>query len=79
MTRLDDDTLALHLEVTLCGAAPALLDGLTDPDRRQRHAATTSLARHIAERLRCFDIRGEEVGARRCQPVLFPDDLGPIA
>ncbi|MDF0491081.1 hypothetical protein PX699_22810 [Sphingobium sp. H39-3-25] len=65
--------------MTLFGAAPALLDGLTDPDRRQRHAATTNLARHIAERLRCFDIRSEEAGARYCQPALFPDDLGPIA
>jgi len=79
MARLDDDMLSLHLEVTLSGAAPALLSGLADPDRRQRHAAIGGLGRHIVERLRCFDIQSEETGSKPDQPGLFPDDLGPIA
>ena len=77
MTRIDDDTLSLHLEVSLSGVAPALLDGLADPDRSRRHAAVTDLARHLAQRLRCFDIQGEDAIMRpACQPSLFPRDIG---
>lgn len=57
MARLGDDSLALHLEVALSGAASGLLDNLTAPDRRQRHATVGEFARQLVERLRCFAIR----------------------
>jgi hypothetical protein len=60
MTRVDDSTLSLHLEVALAGASPALLDGLVDTDRRRRHMAVGEVARHLVERLRCFEIRAEQ-------------------
>ena len=74
MTRVDDDTLALHLEVALATTAPALLEGLGDPDRRRRHAATGEIARQLAERLHCFDIRDEMIVDRRFDQLsLFPE------
>ncbi|MGV7120364.1 hypothetical protein [Sphingopyxis sp. 550A] len=79
MSRVDDETLSLHLEVALSTAPPALLDGLTDSDRRRRHAAVGQIARQLVDRLRCFEIRSDDdagpVGAQAC---LFPNDLGPI-
>lgn len=79
MTRIDDDALSLHLEVALAGAAPDLLEGLADSDRYRRSAAAADVARHLAERLRCFEFRCEEAGARiAAQPTLFPEDVGPI-
>ncbi|MDQ8757476.1 hypothetical protein RCO27_14690 [Sphingosinicella sp. LHD-64] len=72
MTRIDDDTLSLHLEVALCGVAPSLLDGLADPDRHRRRTAATRIAQHLTERLRCFDIRSDDTGvAHREHPSLF--------
>lgn len=78
MTRIDEDTLSLHLEVALTGAAPTLLGDLAASDRRRRQAAASDMARHLAERLRCFEIRGEEARPQRHQPSLFPHDPGPI-
>lgn len=79
MTRVDEKILALHLEVALCGAAPSLLDGLATADGHRRHVAVTEMARHLVERLRCFEFRSEEGGRlAQAQPALFPDDLGPI-
>lgn len=79
MFRIDDDILSLHLEVSLAGAAPDLLGGLTDCDGRRRHAAVTELARHLTERLRCFDIRSDDAGLRVSgHPSLFPRDIGPL-
>jgi hypothetical protein len=79
MFRVDDDTLALHLEVALATAAPSLLDGLADADRRRRHWAIGEIARQLVERLRCFDIGSDDAGTRiDAQPGLFPQDLGPI-
>lgn len=79
MTRLDEESLSLHLEVALAGAAPELLGDLADADRRRRSIAVADIARHLAERLRCFDIRCEETGTRfQSHPSLFPDYLGPI-
>jgi len=80
MTRIDDDILCIHLEVALTGAPPSLLDGLTDPDRRRRHVSVGEIARHLVERLRCFDIRTEQGVTRMLeQPSLFPNDIGPIS
>jgi hypothetical protein len=77
--RIDEDTLSLHLEVALTGAASALLDGLAHPDRYRRSTAAADVARHLAERMRCFDIRCAEAPMRTAShPSLFPDDLGPI-
>lgn len=79
MIRVDENILALHLEVALCSAAPSLLDKLATCDGRRRHAAAAEMARHLAERLRCFEFRSEEGGRlSKAQAALFPDDLGPI-
>ncbi len=77
MSRLDDDMLALHLEVALATASPALIDGLANSDRRRRHMAIGEIARQLVERLRGFDIGGEK-GRLAGQSSLFPEDLGPI-
>lgn len=80
MSRLDETALSLHLEVALATAAPELLGGLADPDRRRRTIAAADVARLLTERLRCFDVLHAETGARLdAQPSLFPEDLGPIA
>lgn len=79
MTRIDDDILSTHIEVALAGAAPTLLDDLADADRARRRIAVTRIAHHLAERLRCFDIRSPEpYGDGAGQSSLFPQDLGPI-
>jgi hypothetical protein len=80
MTRVDDDTLSLHLEMALSTTAPSLLDGLTDTDRRRRHAVVGEIARTLVEQLRCFDIFSEDADrkSRYRQPTLFPGDLGPM-
>lgn len=79
MTRIDDDSLSLHLEVALSGAAPYLLEGLAASDRRRRHAAVAEMARQLTERLRCFDIRSEDAAfAIGPHPTLFPEDIGPM-
>jgi len=48
MSRVDDDTLSLHLEVALSTAAPSLLNSLTDSNRHRRHAAVGEIARQLA-------------------------------
>lgn len=79
MNRVDDDTLSLHLEVALSTAPPSLLDGLADRDWRRRHVTVGEIARQLADRLRCFDIRTEQGEARmHRQPSLFPSDMRPI-
>jgi hypothetical protein len=78
MTRVDDDILALHLEVALSTAAPSLLHGLAHSDRRRRHAAIGEITRQLVERLRCFDIRGKQgEPAMFRHPSLF-SDIGPL-
>ena len=77
MSRVDDPTLSLHLEVALSTAPPALLDGLTDSDRRRRHAAVGEIVRQLVDRLRCFDIRTEQENAPFHHPSLF-SDIGPL-
>lgn len=78
MSRVDDDILSLHLEVALATTPPTLLDGLTDSDRRRRHAAVGQIARRLVDRLRCFDIQGEDAVMRPAHhPSLFAD-IGPL-
>jgi len=79
MIRVDDDTLSLHLEVAFSTAAPSVLDGLANPDRRQRQEAIGEIVRQLVERLRCFDIRTER--DEICVPeqrLLFPADMSPL-
>ncbi|MGL4302874.1 MAG: hypothetical protein ACRCS5_09235 [Sphingomonas sp.] len=78
MTRLDENSLALHLEVALAGAAPELLGDLADTDRCRRGVAAADVARHLAGRLRCFEIRFDEPARTVAHPDLFPEDLGPM-
>ena len=54
MSRVDDEALALHLEVALSTAAPSLLDDLADTDWRRRQTAAGEIARQLVDRLRCF-------------------------
>lgn len=78
MSRVDADTLSLHLEVALSTAAPLLLGGLADSDWRRRHAAIGEIVRQLVERLCCFDIRTEEGEPPMLRhPSLFPD-IGPL-
>jgi hypothetical protein len=78
MTRVDDDTLSLHLEVALCTAPPSLVDRLADSGGRRRHAAIGEIARALVDRLRCFDIQTEDAITRPAHhPSLFAD-LGPL-
>ena len=79
MSRLDDDMLALHLEVALATASPALIDGLANSDRRRRHMAIGEIARQLVDRLRGFEVRDEESRVRLSgQPLLFPSDMEPL-
>ncbi|KHK91885.1 hypothetical protein [Novosphingobium malaysiense] len=79
MLRVDDEILSLHLEVALATAAPSLLIGLSDSDRRRRHMAIGEIARQLVERLRCFDITSDPSDSRiHGHPSLFPQDLGPM-
>ena len=79
LSRVDDDTLSLHLEVALSTAPPSLLNGLTDADGHRRYAAIGEVVRQLVERLRFFDIRTEEQHRRHGeQALLFPHDLGPM-
>ncbi len=75
MTRIDEDSLSLHLEVALAGVAPALLGALAAPERHRRRMAPADLARHLTERLRCFAVLSEEPLATIVgQSALFPED-----
>ena len=77
MTRLAESALTLHLEIALASASPSLLGELAGTDRVRRIVAIGDIARHLTERLRCFDINYPETGERlESQPALFPDDLG---
>lgn len=79
MTRIDDETLAFHLEVALATTAPPVLDRLGDPDRQRRSAAIGEIARQLVERLRCFDIRTEQRDRlMSLHPTLFPSDMEPL-
>jgi hypothetical protein len=70
MTRLDDNTLALHLEMALAVASPSPLSDLQHRDRYRRSAAISTLARHLAERMRCFEVAMTEED-QAGQPSLF--------
>jgi hypothetical protein len=70
MTRLDDNALALHLEVALAVASPSLLGDLQHRDRYRRSAAISTLARHLADRMRCFDVAMTD-DQQAHQPSLF--------
>jgi hypothetical protein len=79
MSRVDEETLSLRLEVALATAPPSLLDGLADKDSRRRHAAVGEIVRELVDRLRCFDIQTEQGEARISRPpMLFPPDMEPL-
>lgn len=73
MLRVDEDSLALHLEVSLATAEPALVTNIRCGDAVARRRATAELARHLAMRLRCYDILADEPAARSDTLPLFPD------
>ncbi|KMS52404.1 hypothetical protein V473_21355 [Sphingobium cupriresistens LL01] len=73
MLRVDEDSLALHLEVSLATAEPALVTNIGCGDTVARRRATAELARHLAVRLRCYDILADEPAARSDTLPLFPE------
>ncbi|WP_339528047.1 hypothetical protein, partial [Pseudomonas sp. EL_65y_Pfl2_R96] len=73
MLRVDEDSLALHLEVSLATAEPALVTDIRCGDAAARRRAVSELARHLAMRLRCYDITADEPAARSDTLPLFPD------
>ncbi|PSO10382.1 hypothetical protein [Sphingobium sp. AEW001] len=73
MLRVDEDSLALHLEVSLATAEPALVTDIGCGDTVARRRATAELARHLAVRLRCYDILTDEAAARSDTLPLFPE------
>ena len=73
MFRVDEDSLALHLEVSLATAEPALVTEIRCGDARARRRAVAQLARHLAMRLRCYDILADEPFGRTDILPLFPD------
>lgn len=71
MERIDPDALATHLEVALTCTPHAALYALTDSDSRCRRRAAEIIARHLADRLSCFDFAFEsEVRAGSQFPLL---------
>lgn len=79
MARIDDDALTMHLEVALAVASPSLVGDLQHGDRYRRSAAVATLARHLADRMQCFEIALHEgQGVRVEHPSLFPNDLQPL-
>src|SRR3546814_6494995 len=54
MSRVDDDTLALHLEVALSTAMPSLLDRLADPDRSEEHTSELQSLMRISYAVFCL-------------------------
>lgn len=60
MSRIDSEALAHHIEVALTVTPSIVLTGLQERDGVVRRAATARLARHLADRLDCFDIEFAE-------------------
>ena len=58
--RVADQELALTLEVALSGAPAFMVADLQHSDRSRRQAAFAALAGHLAGRMRCYEIIGEE-------------------
>ena len=73
MLRIDPNALADHLEVALTVAPAATLAKLHEADSPCRRAATAELARHLADRLECFDIAFQEWQPLPGQPSLFAE------
>lgn len=69
------DTLTHHLEVALSAASRPLLSDLQHPDRYRRTAAVATLARHLADRMSCFEITGGD-GGPMDHPSLFGEHGG---
>lgn len=73
MIRVDEDSLALHLQVSLATAEPAMVIDIRNGDASARRRAVAQLAQHLAVRLRCYDILAEEPAAMVSPLQLFPD------
>ena len=69
MHTITDSALAVHLEAALAVAPERTLVDLQHPDSRRRRCATVELARHLADRLGCYEFRFEDAEGE--QPGLF--------
>lgn len=58
--RVAEPDLALTLEIALTGAPSSIFADLQHRDRFRRSAAMATLAGHLAARMRCYEIIGEE-------------------
>ena len=67
MTRIDPDALTTHIEVAPTCAPIDTLAALQDGDSQRRRRAAFSLARHLADRLGCFEIIGDGLGGDSAQ------------
>ena len=61
MTPIDPDTLATHIEVALICAPVDTLAALQETDSHRRRRAPFTLAQHLADRLGCFEITGDDL------------------
>lgn len=78
MTRIDQQSLALHLEVALSGAASHVVADLAQPDRYRRQAAVSTLAHYLANRMDGFEVLLPEPPAEPTPLPLFPDLNGDV-
>ena len=69
--RVADSELTLTLEVAFAGAPSFVIADLQHNDRSRRIAAFAALAGHLAGRMRCYEIIGEEP-----QPIDHPSLFG---
>jgi len=60
MYRVADSEIAVTLEVALTGAPAFMMADLRHHDRHRRSEAVAALASHLAARMRCYEIIGEE-------------------
>ena len=67
MTRITPDLLVSHIEAALTCAPVDTLAALQDTDSHRRRRATFTLARHLADRLGCFEIIGDGLGGDSAQ------------
>ncbi len=74
MTRIELDALATHIEVALTCAPFDTFAALQDSDGQCRRRAIFTLAQHLADRIRCFEISGSNLGFdARHQESLFQE------
>lgn len=71
---MQTDTLATHLEVALACTPQTTLSDLQDTDGSHRRKDAETLARHLADRLACFEFSFERDARYEVpHPALFAE------